>query len=659
MKHSIAWQGNLSISVDDQADGAAGWRRVRMTTKVDGEFSMRGSLALGRVEKPFWCAPGLFWGDNLQDKTRMLYAKFDPTLDKPRAFVSAYWQFHISRLIQPLVGCHDGRGWRVLQAEPYATSSATVEPVAISLGFAYRDGAASLLCSLPPVEEPYRATGTDYTEPKTGLLAAKKGDWIEWRYRFVELTGERATLLDFLAAAYHGASEHDRARPSAAPIERVAQATRNGLMRWHHHPEGHHFKYVVAYDRIGQQIAEGSGCTLDQSQMFLGWVSGWVVFEPLLDYAARFDDPEPREAVSRIWDHLRATVRSPSGFWWSRYAPRYVTRKGVTLGNLFDGGQFNGWDGGWLSNKRHIHLRTTGDAVLRATRVLEKHAKALPFSGSLLDDVVRQAGLVADMARKNPILPLSIDAVSGEIQPLSGTGAMIWISVWSRLARMKKWDDLEIIRKCADAYRPRVAAGSLYGAPEDIGECTSSEDVYIAVNVYADLYELFQRPEDLATCIQAARWLYLWRCSWKTWMPPRSILGVYQLNSRGGDLASSKNNHYHIYGLDADEALHKLADWTNDRRWNEMADDHWRFSSDLVCLEDGQFNGYEGMLSEQYYFMDWSCLGNSVYRFETDDRQAAWDVGPHFRNRGNLAGFSTAWCVGMVLRTALERLKRG
>jgi hypothetical protein len=36
---------------------------------------------------------------------------------------------------------------------------------------------------------------------------------------------------------------------------------------------------------------------------------------------------------------------------------------------------------------------------------------------------------------------------------------------------------------------------------------------------------------------------------------------------------------------------------------------------------DGQFNAYEGMVTEQFYFIDWSALGNSVRLIEDDERE--------------------------------------
>jgi len=127
------------------------------------------------------------------------------------------------------------------------------------------------------------------------------------------------------------------------------------------------------------------------------------------------------------------------------------------------------------------------------------------------------------------------------------------------------------------------------------------------------------------------------------------------LKSRGGDIASFKNNHLCIYGLDVEESLLELARLTGDERWRQLAEDHWRFSAQLTPLVDGQFNGYEGMVAEQFYFIDWSACGNSVYLFEPDERRSNFDVGPYYRNHGNLAGFSHAWCTAFVLRSALRR----
>ena len=659
MTDPLHWQCALAVELLESADAEDDWRTVTVTAKASGALSIRGEWGLGRVAQPFWCLPGLFWGDNQQDTTPMLYPRFDASLEKPSKFRSPFWQFHVSRLSQPLVGCYDGRRWWILEGEPCAKSDRSGELLSLGLGFGYRDGNAWLSCSLPAVEEPYRPVGHDYTEPRVSHHQIVANERITWRYRQLQISGERVALLDHLQSCYHEWRQRQSLLPVAADAALVARATRNGLMRWHYAPQSHCFKYSVAYDRIGQQLAEGAGCTLDSTQMHVGWISGWVVFEPLLDYAARLNDPKALDAVVQVWEHLRQTIASPSGFWWGRYVAKPHMNDGKQLRSLFESRRKEPWDGGWLPDSNHIHLRTIGDAVLRAARALRNHGARLPFVSSLREDILRQARQMAEFAKSRAQLPLSVDAGTGEVQSLSGSAAMIWISVWLELLRQNLWHDRDVILRCAEAYRQAVGSGRLYGAPEDVGECASSEDAHIAINAYCNLYEQFRNHEDLETALRAARWLYLWRRCFHLPFSSRTMIGAYRLSSVGGEFASPKNNHFHVYGLDVDDSLRKLAQWTGDARWSELADDHWRFAAQLIALEDGQFNGYEGMMTEQFYFADWSCLGNSVHRLESDERRAAWDVGPHFRNHGNLAGFSTVWCVAFALGAAIRRFEGG
>jgi hypothetical protein len=470
---------------------------------------------------------------------------------------------------------------------------------------------------------------------------------IHWKIRLLQVAGERSSILDVLQANYHSdfPASH-RADPSAC-----AAATRDALLHWHFHPQEKYFRYTAAFDRVGQQLAEAGGASLDRHEMGLGWVSGWVVFEPLLEWAIQNGDAEALQSVEQTWNHLleRGLV-SPSGFWWTRYAPQRHANA-----SIFDARFPNGFDGNWMPDPTHLHLRTLGDAVLRACRILRRHGQNLSFAAELQKQVLSQAEAVAKIARKGWPLPMAVSALDGVPTGQAGTAGMIWISVWAELHAMGLWEDIALLEAGLDHYRGAVLSGELFGAPEDVGECVTSEDVYIAINSFLDGYRVTNRPADLETATHAARWLYLWRKSFNHAMDPRTILGVYHLRSRGGDLASFKNNHLHIYGLDADRSLRDLAHLTQDARWTELADDHWEFAAQLTPLVDGQFNAYRGMVTEQFYFIDWSALGNSVYMHESDSRKSAYDVGPHYRNHGNFAGFSHAWCTALVLKTAIDR----
>jgi len=625
-----------TVRIDD-----TGWVKAAWEIAAGEAFSATCRLSLPKTEQPFWCIPGLFWGDNQQDSTNQYYQRFRANLAAPSKFESRFWEFHVWRATQPVVGMYDGSAWWILQVDPDAGE------LCASVGFEFENGRPTLVASLPAIERPYRPTGHDYTMPLAGQSKENHARNITWSIRAVRLDGSCHSILDFLQRNYHT----QETLPSEVSAAACAQATRNALMNWHYHPRDHYFRYTVAFDRTGQQIAEAMGGSLDRHEMAIGWASGWVVFEALLDWAARYDDGETRLAVEAVWENLtNSGLLSPSGYWWTRFAP---SRGRAT--SIFDSKSPSGMDGNWMANPKHLHLRTLGDAVWRAARSLRKYGVSLSFAKTLLQQIEAQAGQVADFARRGWPIPLSVDAHTGEPAGLQGTAGMIWISVWAELAKLGNWSDLALITKGLDHHRADVESGQLFGAPEDVGECVTSEDIYIAVNVYLDGYRLTKRPEDLETAIKAARWLYIWRKSFNHRLDPKTLLGVYQLKSKGGDLASFKNNHLHVYGLDVEESLWELAQLTGDERWRQLADDQWKFAAQLTPLVDGQFNGYAGMVAEQFYFTDWSPLGNSVHLFEKDEHRASCDVGPHFRNHCNLAGFSHAWCTAFVLRSALRR----
>jgi len=641
-KSTIQWSNSSPESIESAPDG---WILLSWHIRAGTCFSATCRIPIAPTAEPFWCIPGLFWGDNQHDSTGQYYPRFQKNLEHPEKFQSSFWEFHTHRMAQPIVAVHEGSTWWILEVEPHTTVDGQV--LHASVGFEYRDGQPFLLASLPYAERPYQHVGHDYTMPVSTSWTPTKECVINWKIRLLKVAGERSSILDVLQANYHSdlPASH-RADPSSC-----AAATRDALLHWHFHPQEKYFRYTAAFDRVGQQLAESGGASLDRHEMGLGWVSGWVVFEPLLEWAIQNGDAEALQSVEQTWNHLlKSGLVSPSGFWWTRYAPQRHANA-----SIFDARLPNGFDGNWMPDPTHLHLRTLGDAVLRACRILRRHGQSFSFSAELQKQVLSQAEAIASIARKGWPLPMAVSALDGVPTGQAGTAGMIWISVWTELQAMGLWEDIALLEAGLDHYREAVLSGELFGAPEDVGECVTSEDVYIAINSFLDGYRVTNRPADLETATHAARWLYLWRKSFNHAMDPRTILGVYHLRSRGGDLASFKNNHLHIYGLDTDTSLRELTRLTGDSKWKQLADDHWEFAAQLTPLVDGQFNAYRGMVTEQFYFIDWSALGNSVYLHESDSRKSAYDVGSQYRNHGNFAGFSHAWCTAMVLRAATER----
>lgn len=648
------WEMEGSVLLRSVREAEDGWLEVDLEAgEKDGSACF--SMDVGSVEDPFWCIPGIFWGDNLQDSTPHLYPRFDRSAEEPHHFRSRRWLIPLNRMAQPLVGVYGKGKWHVLEVEPNPRTSGEGE-ISISVGFEWSAEKTILMLRVPESEEPYTHSGCELTEATLSSWKNKPRH-VTVRYRFFEQVGERIDLLGHLRERYLVLSSSAAGRLVSAEPEEVAAAAAHGLTRWHYSKENETFKYTVAYDRVGQQIAEAAGCSLDSVQFFVGWVNGWVVLEPLLDYAKRAGDERAFEMACKAWQRVCAGIVSPSGFWWSRHAPEFVARSGEPKTMAFRARLDGDFDGGWMADPNHLHLRTIGDGVLRAVRSLDKHGANLPFADELREQILRQAELVAGLVGPDGSIPLAVDARTGAPTSLAGSAGMIWISVWLELQRQGLWTNTEVIKRAALFVREAVHTGLLYGAPEDVGECMSSEDVYIAVNAFCDRYEHTGAAEDLETACVAASWLLTYRRAFHVPLPPRTLLAMHGLSSIGGDLASGKNNHLHIYGLDAEKSLGKISQWTGDKIWEQMAEDHWKFAVQTVCLEDGHFNGYRGLVPEQPYFINWACLNNSVHRQEDDVTRNVWVVDEGYVNRGNMAGFSNVWCVAFVLAAALRRMK--
>lgn len=652
------WEGAAPSGIAEEGDG---WLSAHWDHLEGGEFFATLSLNLPEViGAPFWCIPGLFWGDNRDDSTGQYFQRYDRRARPPGKFVSDLWEFHIWRTVQPLVACHDGENWWILEVAPHMQVAQVEQSEGsglfpVSIGFEGADGGTRLLASLPPRERPYRPTGTEQTFAKHEKLTLPARAKIFWKFRFVRLAGGQRTLLSFLKLRYHESAEPvEIAHGSGGKNRAIVNATRDALLHWHYDSRLRFFRYTVSFDRCAQQIAELSGGSIDRLEMAIGWASGWVVFEALLREHAALGTRASRDAVCDVWGALQQQeLVSPSGYWWTRFRPTGESYRFLRAG---DGTEVRVFDANWMPAPGNLHLRTLGDAVRRACRALRESGGSLPFARELAGQCVRQAEMVAGLARSDGWpLPMCVDPVTGRPGAQRGSAAMIWLSVWSELHLLGLWDDLEILRQGADVYRRSVEVGELFGAPEDVGECMSSEDVYLAVNAYMDVARVTRSSGDLETAALAAEWLYLWRKSFSHVMDPRTTLGVYKLKSRGGDVASFKNQHLHVYGLDVEDSLLELSRVTNDDCWRSLADDHYTFASQLVPLVDGQFNGYRGMVAEQFYFVDWSPFGNSVALFEEDDRSSEFSCGPHHRNNGNVSGFSHAWCTSFVLAAACRR----
>jgi hypothetical protein len=101
----LIWSGSHPTSTQLNARG---WVESSWSVPAGEPFSATCRLTLPETAKPFWCIPGVFWGDNQQDTTGQYYPRFLAGFAAPRRFKSSFWEFHVWRMTQPLVAVHDG-----------------------------------------------------------------------------------------------------------------------------------------------------------------------------------------------------------------------------------------------------------------------------------------------------------------------------------------------------------------------------------------------------------------------------------------------------------------------------------------------------------------------------------------------------------------------
>ena len=207
------WSGTkpATVQLKDQ-----GWVVATWLVPAGETFAATCRVALPETAKPFWCIPGIFWGDNQQDSTGQYYPRFRADLTKPAKFQSSFWELSILRAAQPVVAMFDGTAWWVLEVSPEAGD------LCPSVGFEFAEGLPTLVASLPASERPYRHVGHAYTMPVIGHSVKNKYRKITWLVRTLRIEGSRTSLLDFLQANYHAAESQNPQLPAVD----YAKATR-------------------------------------------------------------------------------------------------------------------------------------------------------------------------------------------------------------------------------------------------------------------------------------------------------------------------------------------------------------------------------------------------------------------------------------------------
>jgi len=194
--------------------------------------------------------------------------------------------------------------------------------------------------------------------------------------------------------------------------------------------------------------------------------------------------------------------------------------------------------------------------------------------------------------------------------------------------------DLSAAQRAGEYYARFVLDEMVYGAPEDVDLAPTSEDGYCALMAYLALWRRTSERRWLDLARRSADWLLTFRYSYNVEFPERTPLAVYGFATRGGDQASPSNQHLHAYGLVCTAEMVELSEALDDPYYAERAHETLACFRQLVPVEDGQVNGYRGMITERYYQTE--C----------------------FQPKGMYLTLSHAWCAGVLLLGCEQVLAR-
>lgn len=628
-----------------------------------GETVFRGTLRIqievpGIGNRPWVFVPGLFYGENRRVGQRDLgkrYPRFDPTAEVCIAsMTSPSWDFPADKTASPLVLLHGNEQAVALASDPHFTCSETasfddIEPQ-VGLGFGVTEGNAYLRLNVPACDEPVTHNNRAKREPTLRLITLPPGASVSGELQVHHLHGPRDLYRKVHRDQRDRLNSHSQHVPAPMPdlLNCVADAT-YGIVAHHYLPADNFLLYSRPYHPVIEQVAQGRGTTMQWAQMLTGFVGAIPVSRGLLRASHLTGDAEPERVARRLLDRVCREGISPSGLFWGGCTPEWLTTPNGRLRNPLYGSRNDPWGPAWYPGKHAIHARTVADGTAELVAVVEdlqRHAPGLAVPHLWLDAIRSNLDAALQLQLHGGSFGQVYDGRTGEVIEVDGCGGLPWLIAAARAARIRLLEGAEEERwrtaceRAAEAYRPYLDNASMWGAPED-NDSASSEDGMNALMAFAELYRWTEEAKWLEMARLAADWMLTFRRTFNQRLPKLSIMGRYDLRSRGGEVASSSNNHLHIYGGVATRDLADLSRWTGDLYYRDEALAIWRFMCQYLSRCDGMFNGFRGAMAEQFYWTDWGSWGN-------------WNLPESHYQKGSMAPFTAVWCLGVLLITAYD-----
>lgn len=569
---------------------------------------VRVPFRLPVAPEPAWLIPGAFYGQNRPQDCPRPYPRHHPeAAGTGEGLVSYHWSFRADRAAVAAVFAWGSAGCAGLATEEYG-------PFGLNgLGFSGRGEDALIWLDVPYREEPVRYIG----DPELTTPAVTDGDWsprarIKVRYQVLVGPTDRHAYRSLLRALYERRRPANRLRPWMEPAS-AAELAAQGLERWHFRRlerQGQQVAILAETASFDREAGDGRGGSVDRENMHVGWVSGAPWAAALLAYGRRREDEDAVAAGAAVLDTISTGI-SPSGtFWGEWHADR-------------------GWSGGWNPSGA-VHARTVAEATLFLLRAASAERQIGQPRPAWEEAARSSLSFAARIQREDGNLGLYYDPLTGEVRDWGSAAGLTWIPallLGADTLAEPAWRDAAT--RAGRWYASFVEGAFINGAVEDVPRGPTSEDGYAATMAYVALDAAKPEGPWLELARRAADWAMTFRYAYNVQFPAHTLLGEYDFRTRGGDQASSCNQHLHAYGLISLPEMLALWRRTGDRYYLDRTRDNLACFLQFVARQDGDFNARRGMVSERYYQTD--CFGPI----------------------GGLLTLSHAWSVGVLLHACL------
>lgn len=572
------------------------------------EFNLHFQWEVKDSGVPRWLVPGVFYKDNRPPGSHRLYPGFSPTITDLKNYISPYWSFAAERTATPCVFA-----WTE-HYSLYLGTRARFENIETGVSLEGNEGKAVLGVCFPWREEPIRNCELPPAgnSPEIGWLQLEPG---EVKNFWFQLAAEKRDLHYYnRILRYRYFKEKDQ-HPLNSWVSRAEAKNLlgYGLYHWHYDAQ----RKIIAETRIFNPYEARKQGYSDRNNMHIAWISGLPVAYALLWLGFDTQNSEFIEAAQGVISNIADNL-TPFGTFWGQWSAE------------------KGWTSSWALQENLLQARTLAEATLFLLRALRLELRRGCSHPNWVHAIQSNLKFSVKAQRDDGNFGSYYDMKTGEVVSWEGTTGVLWSGALIAAAMLFQLEEfVPPALAGADFYSRFIEDEFLFGAPEDIGFASSSEDGYCALQTYLLLYQYNRSERWLELAQRSADWLLSFRMSYNCQFPPQSILGIYDFRSRGADIASVVNQHLHCYGLICYPELLHLAYYLGDEYYRERAQDNLLCFRQFIAREDGDFGARKGMVSEQYYHTDW------------------------LQPKGNLLPLSHAWCIGHTILANLVEEHNG